>query len=160
MCGSLSLGNYQRIVNSTNPDATADQIVNEAVTSISIGIDGVSAVGAMADGPLPGIADAAAIGVGKTAKEGLKKAVKQSVKKSKPTVGGAGKKAKDSGKNSRHGDGGRSQTAADKQIAKLQERASNEKGAAKTKTLNKIKKIEKIAAKNKKGTEHSRTKKR
>ena len=59
--------------------------------------------------------------------------------------------ASDSSKSERHGDGGRSLEAAERQIAELEESLKNAEGRDKVKIKNKIKNIRKAAEKARKG---------
>jgi len=65
-----------------------------------------------------------------------------------------------SGKNERHGDGGRAKEKGSKQIDKLKDQAKNATGRDKKKIEQKIKNIQKDADKKAKGEEHSRAAKR
>ncbi|MEP5698070.1 MAG: RHS repeat-associated core domain-containing protein, partial [Sneathiella sp.] len=72
----------------------------------------------------------------------------------------AGKKKKDSSKNEKHGDSGRAQNKADRQLQELDERL---KSASNKKERNRLKQkmynVRQDAARKSKGVEHSRTKK-
>lgn len=63
-------------------------------------------------------------------------------------------------KNEKHGDGGRAQTKAEKQIKRYEEQLKIAKGSEKIRLNQKIKKIKQTAAKKQKGEEHSRGNKR
>jgi RHS repeat-associated protein len=71
-----------------------------------------------------------------------------------------GKKAKDSGKNSAHGDSGRAIDKTAEQIAELESQLEGASKKQKQKLKDKIKRIKKTAQGKKKGEEHSRGKKR
>lgn len=68
--------------------------------------------------------------------------------------------SKSSGKNERHGDGGRSLSKAEKQIQELESQAASATGTEKKKILQKIKNIKDSAQRSKKGEEHSKANKR
>ncbi|MFT4928828.1 MAG: RHS repeat-associated protein [Phenylobacterium sp.] len=72
----------------------------------------------------------------------------------------AGKKAKDSSKNSAHGDDGRAKKKAQSAIGELEKKQEGSKGTNKKKMKQKIKNMKKTAEKKKKGEEHSRGAKR
>lgn len=73
---------------------------------------------------------------------------------------GEGKKADDSGKNSRHGDRGRAKSKAEGQISDLESQLDGASKKERKKLKQKIKNIRDDANRKKKGEEHSRTKKR
>ena len=77
-----------------------------------------------------------------------------------PDGDGDGKKSKDSSKNEKHGDGGRSLSKTEKQIKELEKKANQSSGREKTKIQNKIKKIKQTSQKHKRGEEHGRRTKR
>lgn len=69
-------------------------------------------------------------------------------------------KAQDSGKNEKHGDGGRAQDKAKNRIEELEEQSRNATGNERKKIEQKIKNIKRDAARKAKGEEHSRAGKR
>jgi len=77
-----------------------------------------------------------------------------------PDGDGDGKKSKDSSKNEKHGDRGRAKTKSEKLIQKLEEQKKSASGREKKQINQRIKNINRDAARKAKGEEHSRTKKR
>ena len=69
-------------------------------------------------------------------------------------------KASDSGKNEKHGDGGRASSKADQQIKELEEKLKYATGRERKQILQKIKNIRETARRKAKGEEHSRGPKR
>jgi RHS repeat-associated protein len=94
------------------------------------------------DGPTPDIGVAAAVG-GQAAKKTIKDFVKS-----------LGKKAADSSKSSKHGDGGRSFKKAEKQIENLKAKRDSASGRERKKIDQKIKNIKEAAQRAKNGEEH------
>ncbi len=74
--------------------------------------------------------------------------------------GNNGKKAEDSSKNEKHGDRGKAESKADKQIKELEKQLESATKKQKKKIKHKIQNIKNDAAKKAKGEEHSRTNKR
>jgi hypothetical protein len=71
-----------------------------------------------------------------------------------------GKKATDSGKNSKHGDSGRSMSKADKQIEGYKKELETATGSTRQKIMKKIQNVTEAAKRAQKGTEDTRTGKR
>jgi hypothetical protein len=72
-----------------------------------------------------------------------------------------GKKKEDSGKNEKHGDGGRAKEKAAKQIRELEEKLKSATGRREKEELKrKMKNIRRNAERQARGEEHSRTKKK
>ena len=73
----------------------------------------------------------------------------------------SGKKARDAGKNGQHGDNGRAETKAKKQVDKLAEKLKNTKGKTeKGKIKKKIQRINEAAKRARRGENHSQAEKR
>ena len=97
----------------------------------------------------------------KTAKEISEESTKRGGTMTEPPKQSGSKKATDSSKNEKHGDGGKALSKAEKQIQELKQKLeSATKKNEKKKIQQKIKNIQDAARRAKKGEEHSRTKKR
>jgi hypothetical protein len=105
------------------------------------------------DSPVPGPADVIAVGL-------MIQAVHNWLTNPTVTSEVTLSFAKDSGKNGKHGDGGRALTKAEKQIEALEAQLANAVGNEAKKIKQKIQNVRRTAEKKKEGEEHSKANKR